>query len=147
MASSKPEAFDGVLTDEHSSKGVERAVATKAEPIYHSRLSDNTKPSQHAKSPLSIAASPPAVTYPLDLLQTIAPASSFSSPRDFNRNPYTEIEYTPKRFRPEEYEEEAPDDNELFSSTMSSSHTWMPPDYGNELSMEQHSPTSPNLVR
>ena len=102
------EDFDHASVAGRISESAETAIA-KADSSYSSSLSDNLEQSQDLQNPSLIAASPLVSPHPLCLYHKMAAVSCFSSPRDFNRNPYTETGYTPKRFRPEEYEAESSD--------------------------------------
>ena len=147
MTSSDSRTLKGVPTEEHSSESGQKALKSDTKPVKDLRVFDITQQPQSFKNPASIPGSPPTVTYPPGLLDPVVPASSFSSPRDFSRNPYTETGYTPKRFRPEEYEKESPGDDELINSAISSSRAWLPPEHLDELLEGEDTPTSPTPVR
>ena len=111
------------------------------------RVYDITRKSHSLGTPASNRRSPPTVTYPTGFLKLATPRRAVVSPRDFNRNPYTEASYTPKRFRPEEYEKESPGDDELFNPAMICSRAWLPPEHPDELLEGEDSPISPTAVR
>lgn len=147
MASLSFEMSSEFSGDGRSQDSVQNAVTSARQSSNQSRLIDFDEQLRPFMNPSPIPESIPTTIYSKCLLGSSVPVSTFSSPRDFNRNPYTETGYTPKRFRPEEYEEQFSGDDELIDPTMSSSRAWMPPEYTDELSQGQGSPILPTPVR
>ena len=147
MDSSDFQESNDVPSESPLLKSDQDLLRTDVAPSKHSKGFDIAQQSQASANPSSSSGTPPTVSYSLDLLSLALPKSSLSSPRDVNRNPYAETSYTPKRFRPEEYEKESPSDDELMASTTSASCAWLPPDDLDEISEGDDSPLSPTSVR
>lgn len=140
----------GVLRDnsgkEHSRDNAEKGVNTQAEVKSLLAHPDNTQSAYYLENPSSPSTFPLTFTDLLEMSPSVAGASSFSSPRDYNRSPYTEVEYTPKRFRPKEHEKEHSGDTETDRTGPSMSNTWMPTEDADEQETELDSPVSPEKV-
>ena len=147
MASSNSGALRGRSLNEHTLRDAEKVVNTQVGMTGLLTSFHDSQPPENLQDLSYPSTHPLALSIPLDMSPVVAPASTFSSPRDYNRNPYTETAYTPKRFRPEENEDDPPNNAELFRSAPSTSNAWMPPDFTDEPLVQLDSAVSPEKVR
>ena len=141
------EQSDNATDATHVSKLLQNVTTSDAQLGTQSAMSKSTQNLSSSGIRVSDHKNPSTMTRSKGLMNVSASRSAISSPRDFNRNPYTEAGYTPKRFRPEEYEKESSSDEEVFKSTMSSSCAWLPPEDPDEVLEKDVDPISPTAVR
>ena len=129
---------------DNRAESVQQHKTPKVAQPQHMRIFDTGNQSPKVKNSTPLARSSSQVKYSPRLFTEVPPVASVQTPQDFNRNPYTEEDYNPKRFRPEEYEAGSP--QYLRPSDLDRSRIWMPPEYPNEVPQGSTSPKFPTPV-